>query len=78
MPDGECNRDLGWRSGLVFSLGPCDWDEEGVRIKRLYDSAHVIPNHDHNYYLISDEVNGMAWNFLKKSQLKQPEVLETH
>ena len=31
----------------------------------------VIPNHDHNYYAISDEVNRQAWNFLKKAHLKQ-------
>jgi len=30
----------------------------------------VIPDHDHNYYLISDEVNRQAWSFLKKAQLK--------
>ncbi|MGA9586982.1 MAG: alpha/beta fold hydrolase [Terracidiphilus sp.] len=39
--------------------------------KRLYDAngyhveLSVIPNHDHNYYVISDEINGKAWNFLK-------------
>jgi poly(3-hydroxybutyrate) depolymerase len=44
--------------------------------KRLYDShgyhveLSVIPNHDHNYYVISDEINGRAWNFLKKFQLE--------
>jgi len=30
----------------------------------------VIPDHDHNYYAISDEVNRQAWNFLKKAQMK--------
>jgi hypothetical protein len=30
----------------------------------------VIPNHDHNYYVISDEINWKAWNFLKKFQLE--------
>jgi predicted esterase len=43
--------------------------------KRLFDSngynleLSVIPNHDHNYYAISDEINQKAWNFLKKTQL---------
>jgi poly(3-hydroxybutyrate) depolymerase len=28
-----------------------------------------IPQHDHNYYGISDRVNGDAWNFLKDKKL---------
>jgi poly(3-hydroxybutyrate) depolymerase len=32
----------------------------------------IIPNHDHNYYVISDEVNRKAWEFLKKSHLAPP------
>ena len=36
----------------------------------------MIPNHDHNYYVISDEVNRKAWEFLKKTQLTQAEVAE--
>lgn len=28
-----------------------------------------IPNHDHNYYLISKDVNHAAWEFLKQQQL---------
>jgi len=31
----------------------------------------VIPNHDHNYYAISDQVNSSAWDFLKKAQWKR-------
>jgi dienelactone hydrolase len=38
----------------------------------------IIPHHDHNYYVISDEVNGKAWEFLKKARLRQPEVVEQH
>jgi predicted esterase len=38
----------------------------------------IIPFHDHNYYVISDEVNGKAWEFLKKARLRQPEVVEQH
>jgi predicted esterase len=38
----------------------------------------IIPHHDHNYYVISDEVNGQAWEFLKKARLRQPEVVEQH
>jgi poly(3-hydroxybutyrate) depolymerase len=29
----------------------------------------VIPNHDHNYYAISDAVNAKAWDFLKAVRL---------
>jgi poly(3-hydroxybutyrate) depolymerase len=44
--------------------------------RRLYAAngyqiqLNLIPNHDHNYYVISDEVNSKAWNFLKKVQLE--------
>ncbi len=44
--------------------------------KRLYAAngyqieLNLIPNHDHNYYVISDEINGKAWNFLKKVRLE--------
>jgi poly(3-hydroxybutyrate) depolymerase len=32
----------------------------------------IIPDHDHNYYAISDDVNRKAWEFLKKSHLVPP------
>ncbi|MCU1285622.1 MAG: poly(3-hydroxybutyrate) depolymerase [Acidobacteriales bacterium] len=32
----------------------------------------VIPNHDHNYYVVSSKVNKEAWEFLKKNELKEP------
>lgn len=38
----------------------------------------VMPQHDHNCYDVSDRVNGEAWAFLKKAQLKQAEVAEQH
>jgi predicted esterase len=38
----------------------------------------VIPHHDHNYYVISDEVNGKAWEFLKKAQLHPPDSASQH
>jgi poly(3-hydroxybutyrate) depolymerase len=31
---------------------------------------NLIPNHDHNYYVISDQVNGRAWDFLRKFRLE--------
>lgn len=43
--------------------------------KRLFEAngfdvkLTVIPDHDHNYYLVSDQVNAQAWEFLKKAQL---------
>jgi len=46
--------------------------------KRLFEThgfpveLTVVPNHDHNYYAISDEVNLQAWEFLKKSRLNGP------
>ena len=44
--------------------------------RRLYAAngyeikLNLIPNHDHNYYAISDQVNGKAWDFLKKVRLE--------
>jgi len=32
----------------------------------------LIPNHDHNYYVISDQVNAKAWEFLKSAHLESP------
>jgi predicted esterase len=29
----------------------------------------VIPNHDHNYYAMSDQIDAQAWDFFKKSPL---------
>ena len=38
--------------------------ENGYQIKLT-----VIPNHDHNYYVISDEVNRKVWDFLKGTRM---------
>ncbi len=38
-----------------------------------YDiKVNLIPNHDHNYYAISDQVNAKAWDFLKTVHLESP------
>lgn len=43
--------------------------------RRLYAAngyeikLNVIPNHDHNYYAISDQVNKKAWDFFKNVRL---------
>ena len=34
----------------------------------------VIPNHDHNYYAISKDINADAWDFLKEAQLRAPDI----
>jgi len=36
----------------------------------------VIPQHDHNYYAISDSVNRKAWDFLKPLRLPPPAAAE--
>jgi poly(3-hydroxybutyrate) depolymerase len=52
--------------------------------KRLFEAngfdvkLTVIPDHDHNYYLISNEINAQAWESLKKSQLKASDVVGQH
>lgn len=52
--------------------------DEVERTRRLYATngfdikVHLIPNHDHNYYVISDEVNAKAWAFLKAIRLPTP------
>lgn len=42
--------------------------ENGYQIKLA-----VIPNHDHNYYAISDEVNRKVWDFLKATRMPPPQ-----
>jgi predicted esterase len=44
-----------------------EFDKNGIPL-----ALSIIPNHDHNYYVISDEVNRKAWEFLKKSHLEAP------
>ena len=40
-----------------------------------YDiKLNLIPNHDHNYYAISDQINAKAWDFLKNNRLPPPPV----
>jgi len=34
----------------------------------------IIPNHNHDYYGISDAVNAKAWEFLKVSTLPTPYI----
>jgi poly(3-hydroxybutyrate) depolymerase len=52
--------------------------------KRLFEAngfdvkLTVIPDHDHDYYLISDEVNAQAWEFLKKAQLQGSDFAGQH
>lgn len=49
-----------------------------LETKRVMESngfhvnVSVIPNHDHNYYGIANEINSKAWNFLKNAKLKPP------
>ena len=38
----------------------------------------IVPNHDHNYYAISNEINAGAWDFMKKVKLRQPEAAGQH
>jgi poly(3-hydroxybutyrate) depolymerase len=34
----------------------------------------VVPDHDHNYYAISSEIDRGAWDFLKTARLERPET----
>lgn len=43
--------------------------ENGYEIKLT-----VIPNHDHNYYVISDQVNAKVWEFLKNERMPAAQV----
>lgn len=44
------------------------FDENGYNVQ-----LSVIHGHDHNYYDISEEVNAMAWSFLKAAQMPDAE-----
>jgi len=49
--------------------------DQVIATKKIFESngykvqLSVILGHDHNYYAISDEINGKAWNFLKNARL---------
>jgi predicted esterase len=66
------NQDLFFPVDLVTSTKK-EFETNGFPIELA-----IIPHHDHNYYVISDEVNGKAWEFLKKARLRQPDVVEQH
>jgi predicted esterase len=46
------------------------------RTKRLFDEngfhagLSIVPNHDHNYYAISEEIDAQAWDFFEKAGSK--------
>jgi predicted esterase len=42
------------------------FEANGFQVK-----VSVIPDHDHNYYSISSEVNREAWDFLKTARLER-------
>jgi poly(3-hydroxybutyrate) depolymerase len=52
--------------------------------KRLFEANSfdvkltVIPDHDHNYYVISDQGNAQAWKFLEKAQLQPLDFVGQH
>ena len=37
-------------------------------------TLNLIPHHDHNYYVMSDEINAKAWAFLKNTRLETAAV----
>ncbi len=37
------------------------FEENGFHVELF-----VVPNHDHNYYVMSDNIDGQAWDFFKK------------
>lgn len=42
---------------------------DGLNAKGLSIQLTEIPNHDHNYYVRSGDINSSAWAFLKKAEL---------
>lgn len=54
---------------LLFSVDTVTATTRLFEENGFHVDLSVIPNHDHNYYAISDEVNSKAWDFLKKTQL---------
>lgn len=44
-------------------------EEHGFHVKLA-----VVPNHNHNYYVISDDIDGQAWDFFKNAGPKNPKI----
>jgi poly(3-hydroxybutyrate) depolymerase len=50
--------------------------DQVVATKQIFESngymvkLSIILGHDHNYYAISDQINGKAWNFLKNAHIE--------
>ena len=57
-------------SDLLFHIDAVNATKSLLEANGFPVKLSVLPNHDHNYYAISDKVNKQAWDFLKKSQLK--------
>lgn len=53
----------------LFSVDAVSATKRLLEANGFYAELFVIPNHDHNYYAISDEVDAEAWKFLKKKRL---------
>lgn len=67
------------KTPIAIWVGDRDWffPVADVRAtKKIFESngynveLSVVLAHDHNYYAIADEINGKAWNFLKKTRLE--------
>ncbi|MGB6689298.1 MAG: PHB depolymerase family esterase [Terracidiphilus sp.] len=75
------------RTPIAIWVGSKDplFSVEAVTATKRQFEAHgfpvklsVIPDHDHNYYLISQEVNRNAWDFLKTARLERSPFVDRH
>jgi predicted esterase len=63
---------------LIFPVDTVTATKQIFESHGFHLELSIIPNHNHDYYAISDEVNDSAWDFLKKTQLEQLGVADQH
>ncbi|HEV3306907.1 MAG TPA: alpha/beta fold hydrolase [Candidatus Sulfotelmatobacter sp.] len=56
---------------LSFPLAQVRATRDAFQAHGFTVELHEIPGHDHNYYIISSEVNGAAWQFLTTRKLEK-------
>jgi poly(3-hydroxybutyrate) depolymerase len=53
----------------LFSIEAINSTKQQFEANGFQIKLSIIPDHDHNYYLIASEINQQAWDFLKTARL---------
>jgi poly(3-hydroxybutyrate) depolymerase len=58
----------------LFSVEAVTATKQQFEANGFHVKTFIIPDHDHNYYLISNEINQQAWDFLKATSMERPHI----